>query len=296
MSQKTINPPSLSPIPKYIFYLSIYCLLSICTFSSFANTNQQVSLATVYQGHEDLSLYLLSEKYDGIRAYWNGQRLFTRTGRTIKAPDWFTKNLPKIALDGELWITYGQFEQVSAIIRRKKVNNKKWQNIKFMVFDLPNNKQNFAQRTKQLDKIISQLKLQHVHYVKQRPIQNSSALMKKLDEIIAKGGEGLMLQLKSAQYKHGRSANLLKVKPYLDDEAIVLEHYKGKGKYINVMGAILVENNKGKRFKIGSGFSDKQRQSPPKIGSQITYRYTSLTNKGVPRFARFLRERPIEDK
>ncbi len=296
MSQKRINYLTHSPTLKHIYCLIIFCLLSTYSFTSFANANKQVSLAKVYQGHEDLSLYLLSEKYDGVRAYWNGQGLFTRTGRPIHAPSWFTKKLPKIALDGELWMAYGQFEYVSATIRRKKVNNKAWQTIKFMVFDLPNTKQNFAKRTKQLDKIISELKLKHVHYVKQRPIKNHSALINKLDEIIAKGGEGLMLQLKSAQYKQGRSANLLKVKPYLDDEALVLEHYKGKGKYTNMMGAILVENKQGIRFKIGSGFSDEQRRFPPKIGSQISYRYTSLTNKGVPRFARFLRERPLEHK
>ena len=58
------------------------------------------------------------------------------------------------------------------------------------------------------------------------------------------------------------------------------------------MGALLVETPEGQRFKLGGGFSDAERGQPPAIGSWMTYRFNGLTSSGLPRFARFLRERP----
>lgn len=47
----------------------------------------------------------------------------------------------------------------------------------------------------------------------------------------------------------------------------------------------------GKRFVIGSGYTDATRQHPPAVGTVITYTYQGLTRKGLPRFARYLRVR-----
>lgn len=46
----------------------------------------------------------MSEKYDGIRAYWDGKDFWSRSGRTMPVvPDSFKKGLPDVGLDGELW-------------------------------------------------------------------------------------------------------------------------------------------------------------------------------------------------
>jgi len=58
-----------------------------------------------------------------------------------------------------------------------------------------------------------------------------------------------------------------------------------------MLGSLMVETPEGLRFRIGSGFTDPQRRSPPPIGAIITYRYNGKTEKGIPRFARFLRVR-----
>jgi DNA ligase-1 len=42
---------------------------------------------------------------------------------------------------------------------------------------------------------------------------------------------------------------------------------------------------------LGTGFTDAQRAAPPAIGTWVTYRYRGTTDKGVPRFASFLRVR-----
>ena len=86
--------------------------------------------------------------------------------------------------------------------------------------------------------------------------------------------------------------SLMKLKRYQDAEAIVLDHIEGKGKYKNMLGALLVKTTSGIVFKIGSGFSDQQRRVPPKIGAQITYKFVGKTLRGVPRFASFLRIKP----
>jgi DNA ligase 1 len=100
-----------------------------------------------------------------------------------------------------------------------------------------------------------------------------------------------MLHLAGAPYSTGRSDVLLKLKPLLDTEAKVVEHVPGKGKYKNMMGALRVQMPDGRRFNIGTGFTDSVRKNPPPVGATITYTYSSLTKTGLPRFAAFLRVR-----
>ena len=87
----------------------------------------------------------------------------------------------------------------------------------------------------------------------------------------------------------------VKAKRYQDDEARVLAHLPGKGKFKGMMGSLLVESRQGQQFKIGSGFSLANRQSPPPVGTWVTYKYYGLTQRGIPRFASFLHKRPEED-
>lgn len=75
----------------------------------------------------------------------------------------------------------------------------------------------------------------------------------------------------------------------------MIAHIEGKGKYQGILGAIEVINAEGKKFKIGSGFSLQQRQSPPPINSRITYRYRGKTKYNTPRFATYLRLKNDDD-
>lgn len=118
--------------------------------------------------------------------------------------------------------------------------------------------------------------------------------MAQLDAAVGEGAEGLMLRLGSSQYRTGRSNDLLKVKQYSDDEAVVIRHLPGEGKYRGMMGSLLVELENGRRFRIGSGFSDAERLSPPEPGTTITFKYYGHTVTGLPRFASFLRVRNDE--
>lgn len=277
-----------------IHYLLFICIAPAVFSAGMAKTAPELMLANIYKIDSDVlpvQNYWVSEKLDGVRAYWNGNQFISRKGNVYNAPGWFTKALPNTSLDGELWLGRGKFEKLSGIVRRHSPQDADWRNVKFMVFDMPLLPLNFDGRLKQLSKIIHEIDVPHIQLVKQYKVKTPDQLMKKLDEVVLLGGEGLMLHLGSSFYKGQRSNDLLKLKKHQDAEARVVEHLPGKGKYQGLLGAILVETYDKKRFKIGSGFSDDERENPPRIGSIITYKYYGLTNKGLPRFASFMRIR-----
>lgn len=233
--------------------------------------------------------YLISEKLDGVRAVWDGKVLRFRSGRVVAAPTWFTEKLPKIALDGELWLGRGQFDAVSGMVRKTKPVDAEWQQLKYMLFELPQDKAKFAERAVTLKSIVQDAGFAQLQAVEQFKIANRATLQAKLDDVVQGGGEGLMLHLANSLVTVGRSDVLLKLKPVQDAEAVVIGHIAGNGKYKGMTGALDVKTADGQRFKIGTGLSDADRKQPPAIGSIITYNYRDLTPSGKPRFASFLR-------
>lgn len=248
-------------------------------------------LAGQYQPGVELNAYWVSEKLDGVRAYWDGRQLRSRGGHTFAAPAWFTEGFPPQALDGELWLGRGRFEELSGAVRRQQPDPTQWRKIRFMVFDMPAATGSFDQRLARMRSVFETSPSPYIAMVSQYKLPHNKALMAHLDEVVAAGGEGLMLHLGAAPYRAGRSDDLLKLKRHQDAEAVVVAHLPGRGKYRGMLGAILVEMPDGQRFKIGGGFSDEQRRAPPPIGSVITYKYYGLTERGIPRFASFLRLR-----
>lgn len=269
--------------------LFLCCLNTTISFADKLKPN--LLLANIYNSNIPLQNYWISEKLDGVRAFWNGKNLLSRQGNIFHAPEWFTRVLPETTLDGELWLRRGEFEQVSGLVRRDSPNESDWREVKFMVFDLPSHAGTFDQRLNRLKAVIAEINAPHVQLVEQFKVSSHKVLMKKLDDVVEQGGEGLMLHLASSLYKSGRSDDLLKLKKHFDAEAVVIAYLPGKGKYEGMLGSMLVETADKIRFKIGSGLSDEERKSPPAIGSVITYKYFGLTRKGVPRFASFMRVR-----
>lgn len=265
--------------------------LSIATFSYplHAAEPPPLPLARNYQQDIEISQYWVSEKLDGVRAYWDGTQLISKNGNPFSVPEWFTDAFPTHPLDGELWIGRNQFEKLLSTLRQQPINHKLWRKVRYMVFDLPAKGVPFEQRLVKIRQIIHTHPSPYLFIVKQYQLSTHTELMEKLDQITESGGEGLMLHNGSAHYTAGRSDNLLKVKIYRDAEATVIGHQPGKGKYSGLLGSLLVVDKKGNRFKLGSGLSDQQRKNPPPIGSTVTYRFTGRTINGLPRFAYFLR-------
>ena len=248
-------------------------------------------LAKELPAHVRVGDYLISEKYDGVRAFWDGRVLRFRGGGVVAAPVWFTRALPAQPLDGELWLGRGLFEQTSGIVRQSQPNDADWRNIKYMVFELPNAVGSFEERAQQIEYIVRDAHNPQLVAVRQFRLPDRSRLQHRLDEVVQAGGEGLMLHLASAPYETGRSDVLYKLKPLQDAEAVVIAHVSGHGKYAHQLGALRVRAADGREFNVGGGLSDAQRADPPAVGSTITYQFNGLTASGLPRFARFLRVR-----
>ena len=267
--------------------------LCFIVFLSSSASSMQVQLAKVYEPGtaNTISDYLVSEKYDGVRAIWTGEQLLTRNGNLIQAPAWFTKPLPAVTLDGELWTKRQDFAAVSSIVRTSIPNDDLWRQVSYMVFDMPDTQLPFEQRYINYSNLIKKINVKHIKAVKQQRFYSNHELSEYLQVLVDNGSEGLMLHLATARHSTGRSDALLKLKPYFDDEAVVIGHLPGKGKYTNMLGALRVRSQQGVEFSVGSGFTDKDRANPPPIGSIITYKYHGYTKNGLPRFASFLRVR-----
>jgi DNA ligase 1 len=279
----------MQSMPSLIIFAFLLALAPFVHAQS-SNTPRPL-LANVAHADIDPTSYLISEKYDGVRALWDGQSLRSRAGNVITAPAWFLAKLPKQSLDGELWIGRGQFEKLSGYVRKNVPQDEEWQQIKYMVFELPNAPGTFAERYEQIKRIVAQTNFSQLVAVEQFRLPDNASLKRKLEEIVRAGGEGVMLHRADAPYITGRNDALLKLKPLDDAEATVIGYVPGKGKYEGKMGALQVETADGKRFQIGTGFTDAVRANPPAIGRVVTYTYRGFTKNGLPRFASYLRVR-----
>ncbi|MCD9007809.1 DNA ligase [Luteimonas sp. XNQY3] len=239
----------------------------------------------------DVPAYYVSEKLDGVRARWDGRALWTRGGHRIATPPAFVQGWPDTPMDGELWIARNRFDVVSGVARSTRPDPAAWEAVRFMVFDLPAHPGPFSKRVAAMRPLIARAAHPQLQMVEQNRIASRAALDARLAQVVAAGGEGLMLHHADAHYGAGRSNALLKLKPHADAEARVLAHAPGNGKYTGMLGALVVEHHDGRQFRIGTGFTDAQRADPPPPGSWVTYRYNGLTSTGLPRFARFLRIR-----
>lgn len=271
----------------------ILIFLFIFSFSPsvLSATPPKIQLATIY--HKDIHVhdYWISEKLDGVRGYWDGKQLISRQGHRYNAPAWFTEGFPDTPLDGELWIGREKFSLVSGTVRHKQADPQAWKKVSFMIFDMPTSTETFTKRVALMAEIAANSTSPYLKMIKQIRVKNNKELQKLLENVLAKGGEGLMLHKGTAHYQAKRSKDLMKLKKYQDAEAIVLKDLPGKGRNEGRLGAILVQTPEGITFKIGSGFSDQERENPPAVGTTITYKYIGKTKNNVPRFASFMRIR-----
>lgn len=266
---------------------------STSTSAPASTTSTQVPpllLAHSWDQTQDLTGYWMSEKLDGIRAYWNGKVFISRLGNEFYAPDWFVEGLPNVILDGELWAGRKKFQRATSIVRRQDRSDH-WKEITYVVFDAPAIQAPFEDRLAEIDKHLSPDRTPYARALEQERCRGMDHLRAELDRVEKLGGEGLMMRRPGSKYEVGRSFSLLKVKTFHDAEAVVVAHQAGTGKHKGRLGSLLVELPNGIRFSVGTGLSDKERESPPPIGAMITFRYQELSDTGVPRFPSYVGER-----
>lgn len=247
-------------------------------------------LAESWNSNVDLTGWWMSEKLDGVRAYWNGNAFVSRQGNIYHAPDFFVEKLPQVPLDGELWLGRKAFQRCASIVRRHDKSDH-WRQIRFLVFDLPAATEPFEERVEHLRDCLSSARPPFAEIHPHHRCRGLQHLHDELTRIDALGGEGLMFRQPGSRYEPGRSSTLLKVKRFHDAEARVVGHLPGAGRHRGRVGALAVELPDGTGFSIGTGLSDAERENPPAIGSTVTFRYQELSDRGVPRFPSFVRVR-----
>ena len=244
-------------------------------------------LAESWDNAQDLTGWWMSEKLDGVRAYWDGRELISRLGNPFHAPDWFLEALPDSPLDGELWIGRKAFQRTVGIVRRQDRGDP-WKEVAYVAFDAPAVAGPFEARLAFVRDHVERHRPPYLRALDHVSCAGVDHLRAELARIEALGGEGLMLRQPGSGYEVGRSSTLLKVKSFLDAEARVLEHLPGAGRHKGRLGALLVELPDGTRFSVGTGFSDAERGSPPPVGALVAFRYQELSDGGVPRFPSYI--------
>ncbi len=280
---------TLSQIRRLFFITAITVITAFVSTSAFSR-EFSLQKAKRYVGKENITNWLMSEKLDGIRGYWNGKELLTRKGKQINPPEWFLVNFPPFELDGELWSDRGEFEFIQSTVL-DKIPSDDWQRITFQIFEVPNSKGDFPSRLQRVEKWFKAHPNRSVHTIPQIKCKDKEHLQRFLKEIESKGGEGVIIKNPDQEYHTGRSSHVLKVKNSKDMDGTVISINPGKGKFENMMGSLTIKLDDGIVFNVGSGFSDQLRRQPPEVGSIVTFKYYGLTKNGKPKFASFMRVR-----
>lgn len=168
-----------------------------------------MTLAKNWRGQNVLG-WFCSEKLDGCRAYWDGARFWTRGGNVIAAPKWFTKGLPAIHLDGEIFCGRDGLTDASNAVRL----GGKWfdvAEIRFCVFDAPQVAGDWRARMAEAGKAVkSAACAAAVKFWRIKTYADFTGYMLKIRPL---GGEGVMFRHPElVAYETGRSENLLRLK------------------------------------------------------------------------------------
>jgi len=268
--------------------LCLYLLLCFCVYAKAP----QLFLLKTYKDDLNVTGWVMSEKYDGVRAMWEGKRLISRSGKVFNPPLSFLQGFPSFALDGELWTQRGDFENIVSIVNTKEASDR-WDKLYFMVFEVPEQDGDFFERLGVLQAYLKEHKADKIKIVKQIRIGNQNEVKVYFDRLVHEGAEGVVIRDPQLPYYVGRTKEALKYKPYKDAECKVVSVVEGSGKYKGMMGALKCDFD-GKIIKIGSGFSDKERKLAWSRGTRISFKYYGLTRLGNPKYPVFLRLRKIE--
>ena len=275
------------------------------------------------KGKHDVKGWLISEKFDGYRACFSNKDngFFSRQNKPFNAPEWFIRAMPPRLVDGELWIGRNMFQEMG-VVRKKIPLDEDWYNVTFQVYDLPDFPGTFKERIHELLRLCKVVKKKWkvtrkdypypintmdcpVVFASQTIVRDDKQLDEMYTNIIKNGGEGIMLKDPMSLYEGKRSNSLLKYKPAFDAEAIIVDYKAGCGKYKGMLGGFIckqlinhdtymsIDENEDHIFSI-SGMDDAIRSTYKEthpIGTIISYECSGKTDKGKPRFGRYLRIR-----
>lgn len=224
--------------------------------------------------------FALTTKIDGgriIALKENGQvSFFTRAGQKyeglVDLEDEMSRLMPEgTCLDGEITLldrgslsSKEAYKETMKIVRTK---DKEKHGIKMLVFDWMT-VADFKEQQCDFPYKIRRTGAENVFamndftYFELLPIlylgDDTTKITEILEEEIAKGEEGIMINIWDANYEFKRTNNLLKVKKFNTCDLRVTGFEEGTGKYVGMLGAFICEY-KGGQVKVGSGLTDEQR-------------------------------------
>lgn len=250
------------------------------------NINYGVLLAYNYKKSINPANWWMSEKLDGIRAIWDGDKLYYKSGKLINAPEFFLSKLPKnIALDGELYIDRGSFKKISSITSSLKPDIKEWGLIQYKIIDILTINKKFEDRMKKIKELdIENEIVQKITHIK---IKNAEHLYQYLHHISNSGGEGLMLRKPNSFYEYKRSMILLKVKLFFDKEAVIIDKDYNCNNMLKNLSVRWIDSNI--YFKVGNGLDKTEIFNNGEI---IKIKYYEIDDvSGKPRFPIYIGKR-----
>eukprot|EP01125_Pyxidicula_operculata_P013676 TRINITY_DN4544_c0_g1_i1.p1 TRINITY_DN4544_c0_g1~~TRINITY_DN4544_c0_g1_i1.p1 ORF type:complete len:657 (+),score=99.41 TRINITY_DN4544_c0_g1_i1:645-2615(+) len=235
----------------------------------------------------------ITEKYDGIRAYWDGKQMYSKRGNLIPIPPEFTKNLPEAQLDGELWCGYEDhtLSKLMAIVKSKSNTSEeglmdiKWSSVVYMIFDAPGIEGNYKYRYDEISKIVQPLtdSGEKIKMADIQECQSTQHLMESLEKVQKIGGEGLIIRNPNTlNYQSGRNDSVLKVKPYLDTEVRMIEPS-------TTSYSLICEQKNGQTCIVKCASADYLH--PPAKGEILRVKYSGYYSSGKLKYPIFLSTR-----
>jgi DNA ligase-1 len=244
-------------------------------------------------------------KYDGTRSI--GLRglkegttcLFSRERKAYPHLEHIQAVLQKLPkgspLDGELYTTKHNFQKIVGLVKQKTIKEEdkaKHNDIQLHVYDIVDPERTFEERYAELQKLFKDYASVIGSVLQLCPtvrITKKEELKPKHDEYVAAGFEGLMIRNPKGLYAVGqRSADLLKMKEFEDDEYEVVDFYEGEGREA---GCVMwrCKTKDGKLFGCRPEGTHEERaallqRGPSFVGKMLTVRFQELTGDGVPRF------------
>lgn len=244
---------------------------------------------------------IITQKLDGIRAVAKVKdgniEIFSRQGKPIEGLKDIEKELSQLEdgfYDGELLLNKENIPSKDLYRETVQVVNSKNEyknDIIFNIFDYIPSKDFIVGYSKMncWDRkrfVYEELRKIEPDWLK--PVEilyhgkyDKNIVQQELDKQIALEHEGVMVNLANAPYEGKRTKNILKVKAMQDCDLKIIGFEEGTGKNKGTLGAIIVDY-KGFKVKVGSGFTDKDREyfwnnQEKLLGRVITVQYFEET-------------------
>jgi DNA ligase-1 len=232
-------------------------------------------------------------KLDGIRAIFHSGALHSRMNKKFPNLDHLNNELKslKYNLDGELYTDEISFQEISGIVRKKKLTGDdlaKLKKVKLRVYDIVS-PLGYSDRYKLLQNIFKGLKSEFIKPVETIEIFSIVEIKPLHDAYVKKGYEGLMLRNKTGGYiQKNRSKDLQKFKEFDDDEFVIVDSKQGTGKDVETI-IFACKTKKGNLFDVRPVGTYTQRAEMWKnrtkfVGKKLKVKYFGLTdNSDIPR-------------